>query len=58
MRVYIHIYLDLFLAYKYPLGYNRMSCVKASRDELLEAFKMFELDRDGEVRKLIYLNDL
>ena len=56
MRVYIHIYLDLLLAYKYTLGYNRMSYVKASRDELLEAFKMFDLDGDGEVRKLIYLN--
>ena len=56
MKVYIHIYLDLLLAYKYPLGYNRMSYVKASRDELLEAFKMFDLDGDGEVRKLIYLN--
>ena len=33
-----------------------MSYVKASRDELLEAFKMFDLDGDGEVRRLLYLN--
>ena len=30
-----------------------MSDVKASRDELLEAFKMFDLDGDGEVRTLL-----